>query len=83
MQKDRTKWRANRGARAVKIMSDIQASIEVLGDEDLLDLHDIFTDQLHTPIGDFASAEMRKRELAPETHCTLVLYSPRSQQSRQ
>ena len=42
MEPLRINWRANKGARALKSVGAIQASIEVLETEDLLDLLDIF-----------------------------------------
>lgn len=65
MQQQRMKWRADHGSRAVKAMGAIQDSIEALNDEDLLDLHDIFRDQDHSPIAELAAAEMQKRDIRP------------------
>ncbi len=65
MQRDRTKWRADRGARALKSIDEIQTSIAALDDDDLLDLHDIFRGPSRTTLGEMASAEMQKRNLVP------------------
>jgi hypothetical protein len=42
MLKRRRKWRADPGARAIKRIANIEASVAALADEDLLDLADIF-----------------------------------------
>jgi hypothetical protein len=46
----------------------ITSSIAKLDDEHLLDLHDIFRSDAGSPLDDMASAEMRKRNLQPETN---------------
>ncbi len=63
MQRNRPKWRADRGARAIKTLNEIEASIAALPAEDLLDLHDIFRDLVNSPLNSFALAEMRRRQL--------------------
>lgn len=63
MQNDRTKWRADRGSRAIKRIADIEASIAALADDDLLDLADIFVSQPLAALGSIASAEMAKRKI--------------------
>lgn len=63
MLKRRIKQRDLEGARAVKIMADIRASIAALNDEDLLDLADIFRGEAHTSLMKLAAAEMEKRNL--------------------
>jgi hypothetical protein len=45
MLKRRRKWRADPGARAIKRLANIEASIAALANEDLLDLVDIFLDR--------------------------------------
>jgi len=65
MQINKLKWRADRGARALKTVSDIEASIGSLNDEDLLDLHDIFIGSPTSALATFASAEMQRRNLEP------------------
>ncbi len=63
MQRQRTKWQADHGTRAHKLIGKIEASIERLNDEDLLDLHDIFAGDAESPIENLAAAEMKKRNL--------------------
>jgi len=63
MQGNKPKWRADRGARALKILQKIEASIAALPAEDLLDLHDIFRDLADSPLNTLALAEMRRRSL--------------------
>jgi hypothetical protein len=46
----------------------ITSSIAKLDDEHLLDLDDIFRSDAGSPLDDMASAEMRKRNLQPETN---------------
>jgi hypothetical protein len=50
-------------ARETKRLMEIEQSIVKLGDEDLLDLADIFAEMRDTPIAEFAFAEMSRREL--------------------
>ena len=52
----RIKWRANKGARALKSVGDIQASIEALEAEDLLDLLDTFGEAQDSLLREFAQA---------------------------
>jgi len=63
MQRDNPKWRADRGARALKTVSQIEASIAALDDEDLLDLHDIFLETPNSQLGGFAAIEVQRRSL--------------------
>jgi hypothetical protein len=63
MLKDKPRWRADRGARALKIVGEIEASIAALCDEDLLDLHDIFVASPASRLGMLASEEMQRRSL--------------------
>lgn len=63
MQKDRTKWRADRGSRAIKRIASIEGSIAALKDDDLLDLADIFVGSPQTVLAELASAEMAKRKI--------------------
>ena len=63
MKTSRTKWRADRGSRALKRLTDIEVSIVALADEDLLDLADIFGGQEQTPLSEIAASEMRKRNI--------------------
>ena len=63
MPKIKLKWRADRGARALKTVNEIEASIAALPAEDLLDLHDIFSELANSPLNKLALAEMRRRHL--------------------
>lgn len=63
MQRDKPNWRAHRGARALKTVSEIEASIGSLNDEDLLDLQDIFAGSPTSALARFASVEMLRRNL--------------------
>jgi hypothetical protein len=63
MQRDKPKWRADRGARALKTLSEIEASIMSLHDEDLLDLHDIFAGSPNSALETLALNEMQRRNL--------------------
>jgi hypothetical protein len=66
MLKRRMKLVADQGARAVVRLRQIETSIGVLNDEDLLDLADIFKGQASGPLGDLASVEMLKRGISLE-----------------
>ena len=63
MQSQKPKWSADRGARALKAVSKIEASIVALSDEDLLDLYDIFSGSAATPLAVLAADEMKRRNL--------------------
>jgi hypothetical protein len=65
MQRTRGKWRADHGARAVKQIAGIEASIARLNDEDLLDLQDIFAAHAGSLLDELASVEIRRRNLQP------------------
>jgi hypothetical protein len=65
MKTNRPKWRADHGAKALKIVSDIEASIIALNDGDLLDFQDIFAELPDCTLGAWASNEMRRRNLTP------------------
>jgi hypothetical protein len=67
MLKMKTRRLAAEGARAVTRISEIQASVAALNDEDLLDLADIFSGETPTFIGDVASTELKRRNLTLET----------------
>jgi hypothetical protein len=64
MTRQRTKWRADRGTRAIKLIAELEASITALGDEDLLDLADIFKGQPSTVLWGIAFAEMARRNIS-------------------
>ncbi len=59
-------WRARRAARAQKAVSDIEASIVSLNDEDLLDLYDIFLPNPSSALAIFAINEIKRRNLSPD-----------------
>ena len=63
MQRDEPRWRADRGARAVKTLNEIKASIAPPPAEDFLDLHDIFVGSAESPLGTLAFDGMRCRSL--------------------
>ena len=64
MLKTRAKMQADRGERARERLRLIKASIASLKDDDLLDLADIFNSEPRTPLGEFAFAEMAKRNIS-------------------
>lgn len=61
-----SKWRARRAAHAQKALSDIEASIVSLNDEDLLDLHDFFLPNPSSALAIFATNEIHRRKLSPD-----------------
>lgn len=63
MLKLRTKRRAEQAVQATERLALIEASIMALGNEDLLDLADIFRTHNQTPLAEMASAEMKKRAI--------------------
>jgi hypothetical protein len=63
MLKSRMKRQAMQAARAATSLAQIEASIAVLKDEDLLDLADIFAREVASPLKAMAFAEMTKRSL--------------------
>ena len=60
----KSRWRADRGARAVKIVNQIEAEVAALNDEDLLDLYDIFAGSTVSALATLAAAEMQRRNLS-------------------
>lgn len=64
MLKTQIKRRASEGARAVRQIAEIRTSIAALGDEDLLDLADIYSGETQTWLGDAAAAEVKRRNLS-------------------
>ena len=64
MLKIRTKRLAVEAERAIDRLAAVEASVRALGDEDLLDLADIFARGPSTPLRDIASAEMQRRNLS-------------------
>ena len=63
MLKSRLKRQAAAAQQAATALADIHASIVALGDDDLLDLADIFSSLSSTPLKDMAAAEMLTRNL--------------------
>ncbi len=64
MLKIRTKRLAIEAERAIDRLAAIEASVTTLGDEDLLDLADIFARGASTPLREIAGAEMQRRNLS-------------------
>lgn len=64
MEKSRTKWRADRGSRALKQISQIEASIATLADEDLLDFADIVLSAPIPALAECVKAEMQRRNIS-------------------
>lgn len=55
---------AIQNARATTHRAAIEASIIALGDEDLLDIADIFRERRDTPLAVYAFAEVERRKLS-------------------
>ena len=64
MLKTRTRRIAAETERALDRLAAVEASVAALGDEDLLDLADIFGAGDPTPLREMAGAEMRRRNLS-------------------
>ena len=64
MLKIRTKRLAIESRRAIGRLAAVEASVAALGDEDLLDLADIFARGDATPLREMAGAEMQRRNLS-------------------
>lgn len=64
MLRIRTKRLAIEAERARKRLAAVEASVAALGDEDLLDLADIFATGDLTPLREMAGAEMRRRKIS-------------------
>lgn len=64
MLKIRIKQRAAVAERAVVQLTDIQASIASLNDEDLLDFADIFAEAPASPLKAMAAAELKMRNIS-------------------
>lgn len=64
MLRTRMKRFANRGEAAVDRLAAIDASITKLGNEDLLDLADIFKAEPRPELGIIAFAEMARRNIS-------------------
>lgn len=64
MLKIRIKREAEQNAGAMKRLTQIEMSIMELGDEDLLDLADIFWGKPETAIAQYDFAEMARRKIS-------------------
>jgi len=64
MLKIRIKREAEQNADAMKRLTQIEMSITELGNEDLLDLADIFRGRPETAIAQYAFAEMARRTIS-------------------
>lgn len=64
MLKMRDKRRAAETMRALERLAAVEAAVTAPGDEDLLDLADIFAAGEPTPLREMAGAEMRRRNLS-------------------
>lgn len=64
MLKRRSNLRITMRQRAVKRLSEIEATVAALKDEDLLDLADILLDAAPSPLSVMASKQMAKRNLS-------------------
>lgn len=64
MLKLRNKRLAIRTEHALARLAAVEASVIALGDEDLLDLADIFAAGDSTPLREMAVAEMHRRDLS-------------------
>ncbi len=60
----RIKRLAAETGRALDRLAAVEASVAALGDEDLLDLADIFAAGDPTPLREMAQTEMRRRDLS-------------------
>jgi hypothetical protein len=59
----KTKRLASKGKLAAQTLHEIETSIKELGDEDVLDIADIFRDRRDTPLAAYAFAEVDRRKL--------------------
>ena len=64
MLKIRLKRETEQNARAMKRLRKVELSVTGLGDEDLLDLADIFKEMPDTAIARYAFAEMARRKIS-------------------
>lgn len=63
MLKRRSNLRITARQRAVKSLSEIEATVAALKDDDLLDLADILLDAAPAPLSAMASKQMARRNL--------------------
>ena len=66
MPRQPSKWRESRASRAASTLSEIEASVQALHAECLLDLHDIFREKSDSALARLAEAEMKRRGLKPQ-----------------
>jgi hypothetical protein len=64
MLRTRIKRLAAQHERASERLADVETSIARLGDEDILDLADIFKDMPETALNDIVRAEMTRRNIS-------------------
>lgn len=64
MLKTRTRRLAHSSAGAVQRLAEIEEAVVGLGDEDLLDLADIFRSNAASPLARMAAMEMAKRGIS-------------------
>ncbi len=64
MLKTRSKRLAANSATAVQSLAEIEEAIATLGNEDLLDLADIFREKPTTSLARLAAAEMTRRGIS-------------------
>lgn len=64
MLKTRMRRLAAEQRRSTERLAAIEAAVAALGNEDLLDLADIFARGEPTPLREMAEAEMRKRNIS-------------------
>jgi hypothetical protein len=64
MLKLRVRRKAEQNSRAIKRLEDIESSIIGLGNDDLLDLADIFAEKPETLIAQYAYGEMARRKIS-------------------
>ena len=60
------KWRADRGARALKTVAEIETLIAALKPDDLLDLQDIFAESPDAQLSVMANDEIKRRQTITE-----------------
>ena len=64
MLKSRIRKKAAHVERAAELYAEVTASVHALGNEDLLDLADIFSADATTTLSKIASVEMQRRGLS-------------------
>jgi hypothetical protein len=64
MLKLQIRKKAAQAGEAIRMRAEVVSSIQALGDEDLLDLADIFSGKPATNLSQIASTEMNRRGLS-------------------